>query len=51
MSDNSIFVFGMFVFALTICSTLVTVLGANVTPIEQTKPTEKQKSNVNAASH
>ncbi len=41
MSDNSIFIFGMFVFALAICSTLVTVLGGNVTPVKEKKQAEK----------
>ena len=42
MSDNSIFVFGMFVFAVAIGSSLITVLGGNVTPVEQPKPSEKK---------
>jgi len=42
MSDISIFIFGMFVFGVAICSSLITVLAGNVTPAEQPKPTEKK---------
>ena len=41
MSDIGIFIFGMFVFGVAICSPLITVLAANVTPAEQTKSPEK----------
>ncbi len=41
MSDIGIFIFGMFVFGVAICSTLITVLAGNVTPAEQTKSPEK----------
>ena len=42
MSDIGIFIFGMLVFAVAIGSTLIAVLGGNVTPAEKTKsPTKK----------
>lgn len=37
MSDLGIFIFGMFVFAVAICSSLIAVLAGNATPTEQTK--------------
>jgi len=35
MSEIGILIFGMFVFALAIASSLITVLGGNVTPAEK----------------
>lgn len=43
MTDIGIFIFGMFVFAVAICSSLITVLAGNATPAEQTKPPERKK--------
>jgi hypothetical protein len=40
MSDTSIFMFGMLVFGIAICSSLITVLGGAVTPAEQIKTPE-----------
>jgi len=40
MSDTSIFIFGMFVFGIAICSSLITVLGGAVTPAEQAREPE-----------
>ena len=38
MSDIGIFIFGMFVFAVAICSSLIAVLAGNATDSEQTNP-------------
>ncbi len=40
MSDTGIFIFGMLVFGVAICSSLLTVLGGAVTPVEQNTPPE-----------
>jgi len=42
MSDIGRFIFGMFVFAVAICSSLTTVLAANATPAEKNKSPEKK---------
>jgi len=40
MSDIGIFIFGMFIFGVAICSTLIVVLAGNVTPAENVKTPE-----------
>ena len=47
MTDIGIFIFGLFVFAVAICSSLIAVLAGNATPAEQTKSSAK-KSDVSS---
>ena len=43
MSDVGIFIFGMFIFGVAISSSLIAVLGGNVTPSEESSDPPESK--------
>ena len=49
MNDIGIFIFGMFVFAVAICSSLLAVLAGNATPAEQPNPPAKKTNDSSTA--